>query len=73
MNKQDRLLTNPMPTEILKFVFLSEVAHKSFCVKFGGLISKLKIVENHIKVHEYSTYRLPFGFFLKLKKFKARQ
>ena len=33
--------------EILKFVFLSEVAHiKSFCVKFNGLISKLKILEN---------------------------
>ena len=33
--------------EILKFVFLSEVAHiKSFCVKFSGLISKLKILEN---------------------------
>ena len=31
--------------EILKFVFLSEVAHKSFCVKFSGLISKLKILE----------------------------
>ena len=25
--------------EILKFVFLSEVAHMSFCVKFSGLIS----------------------------------
>ena len=33
--------------EILKFVFLSEVAHiKSFCVKFSALISKLKILEN---------------------------
>ena len=32
--------------EILKFVFLSEVALKSFCVKFSGLISKLKISEN---------------------------
>ena len=31
--------------EILKFVFLSEVAHKSFCVKFSDLISKLKILE----------------------------
>ena len=31
--------------EILKFVFLSEVAHKSFWVKFSGLISKLKILE----------------------------
>ena len=39
--------------QILKFVFLSKVAHKSFCVKFSGLISKLKILENHIKVREY--------------------
>ena len=31
--------------KILKFVFLSEVADKSFCVKFSGLISKLKILE----------------------------
>ena len=31
--------------EILNFVFLSEVAHKSFCVKFSGLISKLKILD----------------------------
>ena len=31
--------------EILKFVFLSAVAHKSFWVKFSGLISKLKILE----------------------------
>ena len=31
--------------EILKFVFLSEVAHKSFCVKSSGVISKLKILE----------------------------
>ena len=31
--------------EVLKFVFLSEVAHKSFCVKFSGLISKLKILK----------------------------
>ena len=30
--------------EILMFVFLSEVALKSFCVKFSGLISKLKIL-----------------------------
>ena len=28
-----------------KLVFLSEVAHKSFCVKFSGLISKFKILE----------------------------
>ena len=31
--------------DILKLVFLSEVAHKSFWVKFSGLISKLKILE----------------------------
>ena len=31
--------------EILKFVFLSEVADKSFCVKFSALISKLKILD----------------------------
>ena len=31
--------------EILEFVFLSEVSHRSFCVKFSGVISKLKILE----------------------------
>ena len=31
--------------EILKFVILSEVADKSFCVKFSGLTGKLKILE----------------------------
>ena len=31
--------------KILKLVFLSKVANKSFCVKFSGLISKLKILE----------------------------
>ena len=46
--------------EILKFVFLSEVAHKSFCIKFSGLISKLKILENHIKLREYSMQRTDF-------------
>ena len=35
--------------EILKFVFLSEVANKSFCVKFSGLISKLKIFKKSYK------------------------
>ena len=56
----------------MKFVFLSEVAHKSSCVKFSGLISKLKILKkNHIKVREYSTYRLIFGPFLKLKIYGA--
>ena len=51
--------------EILKFVFLSEVAHKSFCVKFSGLQSKRKNVKS---ANIQSTYRLVFGLFLKLKK-----
>ena len=59
--------------EILKFVFFSEVAHKSFCVKFSGLIRKLKSLKNHIKVRKYATYRLIFGLFLKLKKIMVRQ
>ena len=55
--------------EILKFVFLSEVEHKSFCVKFLlVLLANLKSSKNHIKMREYSTYRLIFGFFLKVKK-----
>ena len=32
--------------EILKFVFLSDVAHMSFYVKFSGLRSKLRILKN---------------------------
>ena len=32
--------------EILKFVFLSDVAHTSFYVKFSGLRSKLRILKN---------------------------
>ena len=31
--------------EIFKFVFLSKVAHRSFSVKFSGLISELRILE----------------------------
>ena len=54
--------------KILKIVFLSEVAHESFCVKFSGLISELRILKNHIEVHEYSTYRFIVGLFLKLRK-----
>ena len=54
--------------ELLKFVVLSEVEHISFWVKFSGLIRKLRILENHIKVREYSSYRLKFGLFLKLNK-----
>ena len=55
--------------EILKFVCLSEVAHRSFCVKLSALISELRISsKNHIKVLEYSTYRFTFGLFLKLRK-----
>ena len=41
--------------------FLSEVADKSFCVKFSGL--DLKSSKNHIKFREYSTYTLIFGLF----------
>ena len=40
----------------------------TFRVKLGGLVSKLRILENHIKVREYSTWRLIFGLFLKLNK-----
>ena len=56
--------------EILNFVFLSEVANKSFWVKFSGL---LKSSKNHIKVREYSTNRLIFSHFLKPKKFVLLQ
>ena len=35
--------------EILKFVFLSEFAHRSFCVKFSCLIRNLEPSKNHIK------------------------
>ena len=31
--------------KILKFVFLSEVMHMSFCVKFSGLINQFRILE----------------------------
>ena len=31
--------------EEMKFVFLSKDAHMAFCVKFSGLISKLRILE----------------------------
>ena len=35
-----------IPTfEILKFVVLFEAAHRSFCVKFSGLLSELRILE----------------------------
>ena len=30
--------------EILKFVFLSEAVHRSFCAKFSGLISKPRAI-----------------------------
>jgi len=49
-------------------VFLSEVAHRAFSVKFSGLTSELRILENHIKVREYSTYTFIFGLFLKVRK-----
>ena len=50
-------------------MFLSEVEHKSFCVKFLlVLFANLKSSKNHIKIRKYSTCRLIFGLFLKLKK-----
>ena len=51
--------------EILKFVLLSEVASRSFCVEFSGLISEIRILE---KPCEYSTYIFISGLFLKLTK-----
>ena len=33
--------------EILKFVFLSEFAYRSFCVKFSCLIGNLESSKNH--------------------------
>ena len=65
--------------EILKFVFLFEVAHMqepimgswqtSFWVKFSGLISQLKILQkSRIQVREYSTYRFIFVLYLRLNK-----
>ena len=41
--------------EILKLVFLSEVVHKLFSVKFSCHISKVKSSKNHIKDREYAT------------------
>ena len=40
----------------------------TFRVKLSGLISKQESSKNHIKVREYSTWRLIFGLFLKLNK-----
>ena len=37
------------------------------------LWANLKPSKTHIKIREYSTYRLIFGLFLKLKKFMVRQ
>ena len=58
--------------EILKFVFLSEVAHiKSFCAKFNGLINKLKILENwylNPRIVKVRTYIWPLS-----KKIMVRQ
>ena len=45
--------------KILKFVFLSEVADKSFCIKFSGLISKLKILKKSylsLQIFNIETY-----------------
>ena len=47
---------------------MSEVAHRSFCVKFSGLIIELIILENYIEVLEYSKHKFIFGLFLKLRK-----
>ena len=49
--------------EILKLMFLSEVAHRSFRAKF----SELRILEKS-QVREYSPYRFIFGLFLKARK-----
>ena len=40
--------------EIMKFVFLSEVAHRSFCVKFSFLISEQSPLNFFMK-----TFRAP--------------
>ena len=40
-------------------MFLSEVAHKSFCLKFSGLISKLKILKKSylsLRIFKVQTY-----------------
>ena len=42
--------------ELLKFVFLSEVAHRSFCVKFSGLLSELRILEKSQCKYELISY-----------------
>ena len=58
----------------MKFVYLSEVAHKSFCVKFGGLISNLKILEkSYFKSTNIQCTDLFGLFFFKLKKIMVRQ
>ena len=49
-------------------MFLSEVAHKSFCLKFSGLISKLKILEKlylSLRIFNIQTY---ISSFFKAKK-----
>ena len=60
----------------LKFVFLSEVANTSFCLKFSGLIRKLKILEKsylYYKSRNIQRTDLYFGLFLKLTKFMVHQ
>ena len=47
-------------SEILKFMSSSEVAHRSFCIKFSGLISELRILEKK----ELEILTLPRIFFL---------
>ena len=46
LHKEFEILTlHSIFLEKLKFVFLSEVAHRSFCAKFNGLIIELRITE----------------------------
>ena len=59
--------------EILKFVLLSEVAHKSFRVKFRGVISKLKILEkSHLSPRILNVQNYTWSLF-KSKKIMVRQ
>ena len=60
--------------EILKFVFLCEVAHiKKFCVKLSGLVSKLKILENWYLIPRIFNVQTYIWSLSKAKKFMVRQ
>ena len=59
--------------EILKFVFLSDVAHKSFWVKFSGLISKLKIFEKSYWSPQIFNAQTYIWSLFKAKKIMVRQ